>query len=82
MLEPSSGQDVDETLASRLEHAGARRLHQGKKKNGSGGFHYRKVFRRYGVAKCSVLNRVKLTAGSVLKRKVVSDKVTQIDMEL
>lgn len=72
---------VVDMVASDMDDVGARTICQGRTKTDLDGLHYRKVCRDNEAVECILLKELKLTAADMLRRKAVSDRMTQIDAE-
>lgn len=63
-----------EMVAIEIGDAGARRFCRGTRKKGLDRLFYRRAFRGNEAVECSVLKKLKLAAGEILRRKAVSEK--------
>lgn len=66
-------------MASEVKDTGDRTFCQEKKKTYLDRFHYGRVLRGDEAVECSVLEELTLTAGDMLKQKVVSDRPRRFD---
>lgn len=68
-------------VASEMEEVRARRFSRGRRKMGLKVPHYRKVFQGDKLVKCSGLEKLRLMAVEMLKRKAVRERVMRFDAE-